>query len=80
MERVHADKHDNDRIYIISSSASLAHLSFLDHPLPFFHWSSTVSSNRKLESHVSIVDTKKNTRYTSYVQTFKKREFICTYI
>lgn len=70
-------------ISIILSSASLAHLSFLDHPLPFFHWSSTIEQSlTRITPLASLTQKKKkkNTRYTSYVQTFKKREFICTYI
>lgn len=72
MERMYANKHDNNK-----------YLSFY----PRLHWPtyrswiihcysfigrrlSIINSNHTLASL-----TKKNTHYTSYVQTFKKREF-----
>lgn len=52
-------------ISIILSSASLAHLSFLDHPLPFFHWSSTIEQSlTRITPLASLTQKKKKKEHT----------------
>lgn len=57
-------------ISIILSSASLAHLSFLDHPLPFFHWSSTIEQSlTRITPLASLTQNKKKEHTLHFIRT-----------